>query len=57
MASELREQGVEVGEQADLILDTLSAVDAVVAVDEMILEALNSVADLAPTILLSATPS
>ena len=57
MASELREQGLEVSEQSDLILDTLSAADAIVAVDEMIIEALNSVTDLAPTILLSATPS
>ena len=36
MASELREQGLEVSEQSDLILDTLSAADAIVAVDEMI---------------------
>ena len=57
MATDLREQGVDVNEQADLVLDTLGAVDAIVAVDEKVLDALNAVASLAPTILLSANPS
>ena len=57
MATDLREQGVDVNEQADLVLDTLGAVDAIVAFDEKVLDALNAVASLAPTILLSANPS
>jgi DNA-binding NtrC family response regulator len=57
MVTDLREQGVDVNEQADLVLDTLGAVDAIVAVDEKVLDALNAVASLAPTILLSANPS
>ena len=57
MATDLREQGVDVNEQADLVLDTLGAVDAIVAVDEKVLDALNAVASLAPTVLLSANPS
>mgnify|MGYP003302581603 CR=1 FL=1 len=43
MATDLREQGVDVNEQADLVLDTLGAVDAIVAVDEKVLDALNAV--------------
>ena len=57
MATDLREQGVDVNEQADLVLDTLGAVDAIVAVDEKVLDTLNAVASFAPTILLSANPS
>ena len=57
MATDLREQGVDVNEQADLVLDTLGAVDAIVAVDEKVLDALYAVDSLAPTILLSAHPS
>ena len=48
-ANDLREQGVEVSEQGDLILDMLGDLDAIIAVDEMILDAVNTVAGLAPT--------
>ena len=57
MASNLREQGVDVSEQAALVLESIGNVDAIVAVDGLILDALNTVASLAPTILLSENPS
>lgn len=56
-ANDLREQGVEVSEQGDLILDMLGNADAIIAIDEMVIDAVNTVAGLAPTILLSAHPS
>ena len=45
-------------EQAALVLESIGNVDAIVAVDGLILDALNTVAaSLAPTILLSENPS
>jgi DNA-binding NtrC family response regulator len=57
MANDLREQGVDVSEQEHLVLDSIDVVDAIVAMDDMILDALKTVAGLAPTILLSSKPS
>ena len=56
MASKLREHGFDVEEHANLNIESISGVEAIAALDELVADRVRSVSDIAPLILLAEKP-
>ena len=56
MASGLREHGFDVEEHANLNIESISGVEAIAALDELVADRVRSVSDIAPLILLAEKP-